>query len=311
MKYVYLASNWAFGSLFLLLGIICLFDDPWPALPLFAISILLLPPVRKFAHSKLGKQLPFKARLVSVFVLLILFAFLIGQSQQRKQQELVAQKAKEQAEQLAKIRQQNIDYFNENRKKILSKVRNAIAGKDYEKALSLASKYLPTNDSELSSLHSEAKTTLAEITKKAKADKILSELRKIPAKEYEKNRSLYKELVNLYPSNKKYSERYEYYSKKVQEEKEKQRLAAERKKRIESQFSAWDGSHRNLERVVKKAMNDPESYKHVETVYWDMGSYLIVRTTFRGKNVFGGVVKNSVKAKVDLDGNVLEILEQY
>jgi len=58
-------------------------------------------------------------------------------------------------------------------------------------------------------------------------------------------------------------------------------------------------------------MNDPDSYDHVETVYWDKGDHLIVRTTFRGKNAFGGIVRNSTRAKVDLDGNVIAILEQY
>lgn len=83
-----------------------------------------------------------------------------------------------------------------------------------------------------------------------------------------------------------------------------------REERIEAQFSAWDGSHRNLTKAIKASMNDPDSYKHVETVYWDMGDYLQVKTTFRGKNVFGGTVTNAVTAKVDLDGNVLEIVSQ-
>lgn len=96
----------------------------------------------------------------------------------------------------------------------------------------------------------------------------------------------------------------------AEKEAEKKR-AAERKKKIEMQFSAWDGSHNNLTWVIKESMNDPKSYKHVETVYWDMGDHLVVRTTFRGTNAFGGVVKNTVKAKISLDGNVLEIMEQY
>lgn len=85
---------------------------------------------------------------------------------------------------------------------------------------------------------------------------------------------------------------------------------AARKKRIEGGFSAWDGSHLGLTKVIKESMNDPRSYEHVDTKYWDMGDHLIVTTTFRGKNAFGGVVKNWVKAKTDLDGNVLEVIEQ-
>ena len=88
----------------------------------------------------------------------------------------------------------------------------------------------------------------------------------------------------------------------------KARIAAERKKKLEPQFSAWDGSHRGLERVIKKTMNDPDSYDHVKTVYWDMEKYLVLKTTFRGKNAFGGLVVDWVKAKSDMDGNIIEII---
>lgn len=57
-------------------------------------------------------------------------------------------------------------------------------------------------------------------------------------------------------------------------------------------------------------MNDPESYKHVETRHWIMDDHIIVSTTFRGTNALGGTVANTVKAKVSLEGEVLEILEQ-
>ena len=57
-------------------------------------------------------------------------------------------------------------------------------------------------------------------------------------------------------------------------------------------------------------MNDPDSYKHVDTFYNDHGDYLIVKTTFCGKNAFGGVVTNTISAKVDLDGKIIEIISQ-
>ena len=83
-----------------------------------------------------------------------------------------------------------------------------------------------------------------------------------------------------------------------------------REEKIKQLFSAWDGSLPALTKIIKDSMNDPNSYEHVETGYWDMDDHLVVHTTFRGKNAFGGVVKNWVKAKVDLNGNVLEIMEQ-
>lgn len=83
-----------------------------------------------------------------------------------------------------------------------------------------------------------------------------------------------------------------------------------RKEQIKKNFSAWDGSHRGLTELIKKTMNDPGSYEHVETVYEDKGDHLVVKTTFRGKNAFGGVVKNWIKVKVDLSGNVIEVISQ-
>jgi len=51
--------------------------------------------------------------------------------------------------------------------------------------------------------------------------------------------------------------------------------------------------------------------KKLESLYWEHDNYLIVMTTFRGKNVFGGVVKNFIKAKVDLEGNIIKVLEGF
>ncbi len=79
---------------------------------------------------------------------------------------------------------------------------------------------------------------------------------------------------------------------------------------IRNSFSSWDGSHTGLERFIKKKMNDPSSYEHIETRYIDKGDHMIVNTSFRGKNKFGALVKNTVVAKTDLDGNVINVLSQ-
>jgi hypothetical protein len=89
----------------------------------------------------------------------------------------------------------------------------------------------------------------------------------------------------------------------------KMRAAAERTELVEKQFSPWDGSHINLEKTIKSTMNDPASYEHVKTTYSDLGENLIVRTTFRGKNAFGGVVTNTIMASVDVNGNVIKLIK--
>ena len=73
-------------------------------------------------------------------------------------------------------------------------------------------------------------------------------------------------------------------------------------------FSAWDGSHMELTEIIKSSMNDPDSYEHVETNYWDWDSVLLVRTTFRGRNAFGGVVNQTVSAYTNMRCTVIEVI---
>jgi Na+-transporting methylmalonyl-CoA/oxaloacetate decarboxylase gamma subunit len=92
------------------------------------------------------------------------------------------------------------------------------------------------------------------------------------------------------------------------EEKEKKR-----KEQYKKCFSPWDGSHTNLKYYIEDNMNDPDSFEHVETVYYDYTAHLIVETTFRGNNQFGALVKNTVKAQVTADSKctVIKIIDQW
>lgn len=78
-------------------------------------------------------------------------------------------------------------------------------------------------------------------------------------------------------------------------------------------FSGWDGSYRPLEKMIKASMNDDSSYKHVETVYHlilNKDPHAIVKATFRGTNAYGGVVKQTVAARVNVrTGEIDSILD--
>ena len=82
-----------------------------------------------------------------------------------------------------------------------------------------------------------------------------------------------------------------------------------RQETIDKQFSEYDGSHVNLTKYILDNINDPDSYDHVATNYWDMTNYLVVQTKYRAKNLMEVIVLNRIKAKVDLKGNIIEILE--
>lgn len=79
---------------------------------------------------------------------------------------------------------------------------------------------------------------------------------------------------------------------------------------VKEQFNSWDGSNIALEKYIKTHMNDADSYEHVETRYSiNKDSTLYVVTKFRGKNAFGAKVLQTVRARIDFKGNVLDILE--
>lgn len=80
-----------------------------------------------------------------------------------------------------------------------------------------------------------------------------------------------------------------------------------RQQRIESQFSAWDGSQRQLVERVKSTMHDPGSFEHVETRFYDRGDQVFVHMKFRGANAFGGKVLTEVTADTNLDGKLLSV----
>lgn len=92
------------------------------------------------------------------------------------------------------------------------------------------------------------------------------------------------------------------------EQKQKIKEQKEREKLILSQFDY--GRHIPLEVFIKNNMNDPKSFQHIETRYKDENTHLLVTVRFRGNNAFGAKIINTVTAKVDFKGNVLQIVSQ-
>lgn len=86
-------------------------------------------------------------------------------------------------------------------------------------------------------------------------------------------------------------------------------LKEKRKQNIQKLFSDWDGSHIKLTEKIKKSLNDPKSYEHIETSYIDRDSHIIVNTTFTAKNAFGGTLKKDVIVVSDTLGNIKEVIQ--
>lgn len=115
------------------------------------------------------------------------------------------------------------------------------------------------------------------------------------------------------PEEKEAREKKEQEEAKIKKEEEEARAKKEQEEartaNIEKQFSDWNGQHVKLTKLIKESMNDPKSYEHVKTVYFDMEDHLIINTTFRGSNAFGGTVTNTAKGKASIDGENVELLE--
>lgn len=74
-------------------------------------------------------------------------------------------------------------------------------------------------------------------------------------------------------------------------------------------FSGWDGSYRPLEKRIKESMNNEPSYKHISTTYHlqlNKDPHAIVKTTFSGTNAFGGIVKQTIAARVNVRTGEIE-----
>jgi hypothetical protein len=239
MKLVYLILNWVFGVLFLLMGLLSIIESPLGRVCLIAMAALLLPPVRKFIYSKTKKELPTKARAISIFILFIAFGVFIGQSQDRKAQELAAKQAQEQAEKTEQLRQEIIDYFNTNRQEIISSIQESLANKDYKAVISQSNKYLVSGDKDIKQINAEATKELeaiviAEKEAREKAEKeektieILAKLKSIKDTEYKENKEHYEQLSLLHPNNEEYKEKSKFYKGKYEQKVKEDREKAEK-----------------------------------------------------------------------------------
>jgi hypothetical protein len=84
-----------------------------------------------------------------------------------------------------------------------------------------------------------------------------------------------------------------------------QQDSADRREYIEKAFSSWDGSHHELVKYVKGDLNDPESFEHDNTVFWDLKDTVVIMMQYRAKNAFGGVIRGGAKGWALPDGTLI------
>ncbi len=238
MKFIYLILNWFFGITFFLFSLATMVLYSFlSGLCYLSISLLLLPPVREFIYSQTKLSIGFKMRVLVIFVLSMSSVYFQGKAMTEKREALAREQAKER---VAKINKMHTQYFNEHRDSVIKSIEQALKQQEYELAVSESSKYLITNDKVVRQLNTTARNALAEKQRKEEekrkqqeAQKILAELKTIPVSDYLENRDLYKKLVDYYPDNKKYREKYQFYAQQWDRQihETKLRLKAKEEKR--------------------------------------------------------------------------------
>lgn len=77
---------------------------------------------------------------------------------------------------------------------------------------------------------------------------------------------------------------------------------------IQNMLSSWDGSLPALKELVKKNLNDEDSFKHIQTGYINKGSYVEIKMIYSAKNAYNATIKSYIKVKVNSKGVIKEII---
>jgi len=303
MKTFLTILKWFFGIIFLISGLGALFASFLTGIIFLLLGLFILPPTYEIFAKKTKLNLPSWTKWTIVIFGCVISSFTIDNSNAEKDAEmdLVVVKASE------FINNGQID----SAKVYIEKAKSQYSTPSKNKAVDL--------ENELNKYQSEdfAKETLVSMTdeefEKLQNDNL--------TKPYFSQKKLNTEFIALMKIQA--PERAKII-KEVAERKEQERIAQEleaerkkleefnknRKENIEKQFSAWNGSHPKLSRLIKENCRNPDSYEHIETRFRDDENSIFVITKYRAENGFGGMSIGTVSARVDFDGNVLEIVSE-
>lgn len=303
MKTLKNVLKWLFGLFFLISGIGGLFTSSLFGLVCLLMGLFILPPSLKMLEKKISYSFSSQGKVSVVIVGVVLLGFASLKDKELQDSEV---------DEIVLNASLQIDMGNMDSALVLiEKAKRAYSNSTQNKAIELEEQI------EMSNSEVHAKEVLGKMTdnefKKLKSNK----LNKAYLSQRALNQSFIELLIQLSPDRaeivKEVKEQEE--REQIAAEQEAARLEAEQRKQereelINKQFSSWDGSHRGLTKVIKQSMHDPDSYEHVETRFGDYGDYILVVTKFRGNNKFGATVLSSVSAKVDFNGNVIEVVNQ-
>lgn len=269
-----------------------------------AMVALTLPPSWAWLQARLGFMPRGKVLVGVVLALLVAQAVVSGSAIERRKAIEASEAQQAAMERGRQRRAETLAYFEKNKAAVLADITAKAEAGQLQEALATATKYTSVSrDPDLN----RSRRIVAAMSAKA-------ELKNEASMPLEKRLEIYKALADFEPDNQGYAHQVADLQGQVdkrraaeQAERDRQQRVAARETAIKAQFSPWDGSHRNLERLLQADMKNPKSYEHVSTRYVDKGEKILVFTTIRGTNSFNAVVPSSYVAEVDINGNVLSV----
>lgn len=324
MNYIW----WGAGAALVVLGGLVAKQAWWATIPLILCGLAVFPVIFSRILERLNISDKINARMPIVMLVLLGSTYLVfaqinntevlakaqfEQTQREQREKAEAARLEQQA--MAKQKAQT--EFNDNSEQILAALKKSISSKDVPAGQVIVSKYTGNvADMRFIALSAEFSNMKSEVEREKAIADLLNQAKTLKADQYDAGIQIYQKLAALDPRNKQYQVKVERFTKLQKEAVEREQKAkaeaaakAARQKKMEEQFSAWDGAHRNFERLIKAAMNDPDSYEHIETRYRDMGDRIRVSCKFRGRNGFGGMVVNTKIADFDIDGNFIREIQ--
>lgn len=80
------------------------------------------------------------------------------------------------------------------------------------------------------------------------------------------------------------------------------------KKRAKQIEKATLNGHTALKTVAKSQMNDPKSFDLLDRFVYDRGEYIEITLKFTRSNAFGATERGQITGKVDMEGNIIEVV---
>mgnify|MGYP001337149367 CR=1 FL=1 len=88
-----------------------------------------------------------------------------------------------------------------------------------------------------------------------------------------------------------------------------EQLVQTRQSLINASFNPYEGGlHRQLGTMIKRSLHNPQTFRVVETGYWDHGNVLVVQMVFGARNQYNDYFQQMVVAKSTLDGDIISVI---